>query len=195
MNLTLSLDSRHTKGILLLLLTWSKLPAEPVFTSNKCFVLAVRLLSTNWFDLRTANVKVRVYFIFFVGERKRALWRQMLLFLPPLLPPSNLCAILLKWVAGENFNSGKRRPAAIQDEICAMIKTITFTFLFMSKQNVYCPPTYFVQRNKEQIAISLLLQLNTINASNDLKTTIISGLLAQRTYLSMWLVCPLKDKV
>ena len=69
-----------------------------------------------------------------------------------------------------------------------------FFFSSMSKQNVYRPLIYFVQRNKQQIA-TLFLQLNTINASNDLKTTIFSGFLAQRIYLSMWLVCPLKDKV
>ena len=150
MNLTLSLDSRQTKGILLPFITWSKLPAEPAFSSNKCFVLSVWLLSTNWFDVRTTNVKVRVYFVFFVGERERALWRQMLLFLPLLLPPSNLCAILLKRVAGENFNSGKRRPAAIQDGIYATVKNKYFYLLFMSKQNVYCPLIYFVQRKKLQ---------------------------------------------
>lgn len=156
-----------------------------MFTSNNCFVLSVRLLSTNWFDLRTANVKVRVYFVFFVGGKEKSFMKTDVVVSATPSPPVKPLRHIVKTGCRGEFQFWQKKTCSNSGWNLRHDQNNHFYFSFMFKQNVYCPLIYFVQRNKEQIAISLLLQLNTINASNDLKTTIISGFLAQRTYLSM----------
>ena len=127
--------------------------------------MSVRLLSTNWFDLRTANVKVRVYFVFFVGGKEKRFMKTDVVVSATPSPSAKPLRHIVKTGCRGEFQFRQKKTCSNSGWNLRHDKNNHFYFLFMFKQNVLL--IYFVQRNKEQIAISLLLQLNTINASND----------------------------
>ena len=193
MNLTLSLDSRQTKGIftavshLIQASSWVCVYKKQKF----CVVCRVAINQLVW----SQNSKCESESLFCLlcwGKEKRFMTTDVVVSATPSPPVKPVCHIAETGCRGE-FQFWQKNTCSNSGWNLRLDKNNHFYFLFMFKQNVLL--IYFVQRNKEQIAISLLLQLNTINASDDLKTTIISGFLAQRIYLSLWLVCPLKDKV